>query len=264
MTRFVAALLLAVFASFAGGVSPDPKDLAIPPQELSKARELIKRLGSEIYREREEAHAELAKMGRLARPALVEAAASDADPEVRYRCSRLLPKAGADDLKARLDTFLADTESKYEHDLAGTEAVPQARRHGREGPRALRRGRQVAVQRRTASGDRQERDRGRPGNFRSPHASVEPDPATLRPRPAARSAAPDRTAGHRDPAVRRVDHAGEGDPADGDLELRHRCELPPAELGDAGAQRQQQRRACRSVQEDRRRNGWSRATTRTT
>ena len=73
MTRFVAALLLAVFASFADGASPDPKDLAIPPQELSKARELIKRLGSEVYREREEAHAELAKMGRLARPALVEA-----------------------------------------------------------------------------------------------------------------------------------------------------------------------------------------------
>ncbi len=119
MIRFVATLVLAASASFAGAVSPDPKDLAIPPQELSKARELIKRLGSEIYREREEAHAELAKMGRLARPALLEAATNDADPEVRYRCSRLLPRAGADDLKAKLDTFLADTESKYEHDLPG-------------------------------------------------------------------------------------------------------------------------------------------------
>ena len=119
MTRFVAALLLAYFASFADGASPDPKDLAIPPQELSKAREHIKRLGSEVYREREEAHAELSKMGRLARPALVEAAAADTDPEVRYRCSRLLPKAAADDLKARLDTFMADTDGKYEHDLPG-------------------------------------------------------------------------------------------------------------------------------------------------
>jgi hypothetical protein len=129
MTRLGAAFLMIVtagLASSAGGNSPDPKDLAIPPQELSKARELIKRLGSEVYREREEAHADLAKMGRLARPVLAEAAANDPDPEVRYRCSRLLPKAGADDLKARLDTFLADAESKYEHDLPG---LKQFRKH---------------------------------------------------------------------------------------------------------------------------------------
>jgi hypothetical protein len=121
MTRLAAALLLTVGLSggFAFGVSPDPKDLAIPAQELSKARELVKRLGSEVYKDREEAHAELAKMGRLARPALAEGAASDADPEVRYRCSRLLPKAGADELKARLDTFLADADAKYDHDLPG-------------------------------------------------------------------------------------------------------------------------------------------------
>jgi hypothetical protein len=101
------------------GASPDPKDLTIPPQELSKARDLIRRLGSEIYKEREEAQADLAKMGRLARPALLEAVTVDPDPEVRFRCSRLLPKAGADDLKARLDTFLADTENKYDHNLPG-------------------------------------------------------------------------------------------------------------------------------------------------
>jgi hypothetical protein len=101
------------------GASPDPKDLAIPPQEISKARDLIRRLGSEVYREREEAQADLAKMGRLARPALLEAAAGDPDPEVRFRCSRLLPKAGAEDLKARLETFLADTECKYDHNLPG-------------------------------------------------------------------------------------------------------------------------------------------------
>jgi hypothetical protein len=93
--------------------------LAIPPEEISKARQLVHRLGSEVYREREEAQAQLAKMGRLARPALLEAFASDPDPEVRFRCSRLLPRAGADDLKARLDTFLADTDSKYDHDLPG-------------------------------------------------------------------------------------------------------------------------------------------------
>lgn len=121
MTRLVAALLLAagVSAGSVSGASPDPKDLAIPPHELSKARELIKRLGSEVYKEREEAHAELAKMGRLARPALIEAASTDGDPEIRYRCSRLLPRAGADELKARLDTFLADSNGKFEHELPG-------------------------------------------------------------------------------------------------------------------------------------------------
>jgi hypothetical protein len=131
MTRLVAAILLACGlaaapAAPAADVSPDPKDLAIPPQEVSRARELIKKLGSEVYRDREEAHAELARMGRLARPALVEGAANDPDPEVRYRCSRLLPKAGADDLRARLETFLADADSKYEHDLPG---LRQFRKH---------------------------------------------------------------------------------------------------------------------------------------
>jgi hypothetical protein len=119
MKRVMALLVFGLWAMPAFGASPDPKDLAIPPQEISRARELIRRLGSEVYREREEAQADLAKMGRLARPALLEAATADPDPEVRFRCSRLLPKAGAEDLKARLETFLADTECKYEHNLPG-------------------------------------------------------------------------------------------------------------------------------------------------
>ncbi len=120
MTRFVVTVLACgLMAAAAAGVSPDPKDLVIPPQELSKARELVRQLGSETYREREEAFAELVKMGRLARPALLEAASSDPDPEIRFRTSRLLPRSGADDLKARLDTFLADTKGEYEHDLPG-------------------------------------------------------------------------------------------------------------------------------------------------
>src|SRR6478735_7468077 len=124
MIRLVAALLLVAGLASAlsarpAGTSPDPKDLAIPANEIARARELIKRLGSEVYKEREEAQAELAKMGRLARSVLAEAATSDSDPEVRYRCARLLPKAGADELRARLETFLADTTNKYEHDLPG-------------------------------------------------------------------------------------------------------------------------------------------------
>ena len=121
MSRIRAVLVACVVlvAAPAFGASPDPKDLAVSPVELSKARELVRRLGSEAYREREEAQAELAKMGRLARQAVAEGAATDIDPEIRLRCARLLPKASSDDLKARIDTFLADTEGKHQHDLPG-------------------------------------------------------------------------------------------------------------------------------------------------
>ncbi len=121
MSRIRAVLLVCgvLGATPAFGASPDPKDLAVPPAELSKARELVRKLGSELYREREEAQAELGKMGRLARQAVAEGTASDADPEIRLRCSRLLPKAAADDLKARIETFMADAEGKFEHDLPG-------------------------------------------------------------------------------------------------------------------------------------------------
>jgi hypothetical protein len=121
MTRIRAVLLVcgALLAAPAFGASPDPKNLVVPPEELSKARELVRKLGSELYREREEAQADLSKMGRLAKQAVAEGAASDTDPEIRLRCSRLLAKASADDLKARIETFLADTEGKFEHDLPG-------------------------------------------------------------------------------------------------------------------------------------------------
>jgi hypothetical protein len=100
-------------------VDPDPKSLEIPSEELSKARELVRQLGSETYAEREAAERELAQMGRLARPALLNGVNVDPDPEIRARCNVLLPKANAEELQARLDAFLADTENKYEHDLPG-------------------------------------------------------------------------------------------------------------------------------------------------
>lgn len=97
----------------------DPKDLAVPPEVMSKARLLVQRLGSDSYREREEAQAELARMGRLARPALLEAIDQHPNAEVRFRAQLLLPQASAEDLKARLDAFLADSEARYEHALPG-------------------------------------------------------------------------------------------------------------------------------------------------
>jgi hypothetical protein len=124
MPRAVAALaaLVGLFAAAPAAppaVSPDPKSLAVPPEELSKARELVRKLGSEEFAEREEAHREIAGMGRYARAALLDGVHNDPDPEVRFRAARLLPRASAEELKARIDTFLADADGKYEHDLPG-------------------------------------------------------------------------------------------------------------------------------------------------
>jgi hypothetical protein len=55
-------------------------------------------------------------MGRAALPAL-DASRDDPDPEVRMRVVALLPRAEADELRARIDTFLADSDAKYAHDL---------------------------------------------------------------------------------------------------------------------------------------------------
>jgi hypothetical protein len=115
----LSSLLAIGLAGAAMAGSPDPKSLEVPADELSRARELVQQLGSDQYTTREKAEQELAKMGRLARPVLLEAANTDPNQEVRARCSSLLPKATALDLKARIDVFLADADGKYEHDLPG-------------------------------------------------------------------------------------------------------------------------------------------------
>ena len=100
-------------------VDPDPKSLEIPTDELSKARALVQKLGSEAFVDRETAERDLAAMGRLARLALLDGVNRDPDPEIRARCRSLLPRANADEMTARLDAFMADTDGKFEHDLPG-------------------------------------------------------------------------------------------------------------------------------------------------
>jgi hypothetical protein len=117
--RFLSAPLLLSLAVPAAASSPDPTRLAVPPAELAKARELVQLLGSETFEEREDAYERLAKMGRLAKPVLAAALRTDPDAEVRARCRALLPRAAAEDLKARLDTFLADADGQFDHDLPG-------------------------------------------------------------------------------------------------------------------------------------------------
>lgn len=117
MMRWGALLAVVWLSGVGGAVSPDPKDLAITPADLARARGLVQRLGSDDFQEREAAQAELALMGRLARPVLAEASTAHSNPEVRSRAARLLPRAEAQELKARIDTFRADESSRYEHDL---------------------------------------------------------------------------------------------------------------------------------------------------
>ena len=112
MTRLAVWATLLALLPAARGASPDPKSLAIPVRELSRAQDLAGRLGDNVFQVREQATRELCKMGRLALPAVEQALAKATDPEVRARCEWLLPKALADDSKARLDTFLADADGK--------------------------------------------------------------------------------------------------------------------------------------------------------
>jgi hypothetical protein len=110
---------LVLTASTAAAGSPDPKDLAVPDADMSRARGLVHQLGSEVFDERETAHEDLAKMGRLAFPALVDALKNNSSPEVRFRCQSLITKAAQADLQARLNTFLEDKDGKYQHDMPG-------------------------------------------------------------------------------------------------------------------------------------------------
>jgi hypothetical protein len=115
----VALACLFAVAGEARAASPNPDDLAPTPEIQVKSRALVRQLGSEQYSERERAQEELVTLGRLAKPALLAGVNTSPDPEVRRRCSELLPKATTLDIKAKLDTFLADTNGEYEHDLPG-------------------------------------------------------------------------------------------------------------------------------------------------
>lgn len=125
MTRLWAAALAAGLAAGAVRAADPPAGLAVPPEQLSKARELVRALGNPAYETREAATAELGKMGRAARAALLDAVATSPDYEVRARAARLLPRAEAADLQARIDAFVADADGKFRHDLPGWESFKE-------------------------------------------------------------------------------------------------------------------------------------------
>lgn len=114
---FACLFAAAAAAAVSRAASPNPDDLVATPEIQVKARALVRQLGSENFIEREDAEKQLVQLGRFARPALNAGAASNPDPEIRFRCGQILPRATALDRKAKLETFLADTKGEYEHDL---------------------------------------------------------------------------------------------------------------------------------------------------
>src|SRR5579871_3218860 len=93
---------------------------ADPPAHDDRARELVQELGSRDYRTREKATEELSTLGRAAYAALRQGQ-NDPDPEIRARSTRLFPRAYDLEMKARIDSFVADTQGKQAHDLPGWE-----------------------------------------------------------------------------------------------------------------------------------------------
>lgn len=118
----VRAVLIGYWLLTLGGVavagSADPASLVVPPEQVAKARDLVRLLGSDFYRDRDTATRDLEAMGRLALPALIEARYHP-DPEVQSRIAWLYPLAVSDELQERIATFQLDATNKYQHDLPG-------------------------------------------------------------------------------------------------------------------------------------------------
>jgi len=102
-------------------VSGDPKTLDVPTPIAVQAKALVAQLANPVYKERELAQRDIAKLGRLALPAMREALATSTEAEVAVRIDQLLPRAEIEDMTARVACFLADAEGKYEHTLPGWE-----------------------------------------------------------------------------------------------------------------------------------------------
>lgn len=120
MTRRAAVLsILVLWVAGVRAVDPDPSKLLPTAEQADRARELVAKLGDPVFRVRDDATRELKKLGVAALPALNDTLTSTPDPEVRNRCETLLPAIEEADLKARLASFLADSDRKYDHKIRG-------------------------------------------------------------------------------------------------------------------------------------------------
>lgn len=95
------------------------EETATPPGSGAIA-ELVRQLGSDDFKVREEASRQLLKIGLPAREALLEGM-KDRDLEIRRRCRELMPAIAEAHRQAKLAAFIADKDGKHKHDLPGWE-----------------------------------------------------------------------------------------------------------------------------------------------
>lgn len=92
-------------------------------EEKIKVRKLIEQLGDRSFKTRENAAAQIVQFGRAVEPLLRDGMAHST-PEVRMRCSRLLPLAMQHDLEKLIKAFLDDKDGNASV-LAGWERFKQ-------------------------------------------------------------------------------------------------------------------------------------------
>ena len=107
-------------------VDPNPKSQAIPADQVARAKKLVRQLRNDDVDVRDKASSELAKMGRLSLPVLLDTLKATTSNEVETRIELLLPTARKDDFIARYPVFLADKDRKYDHDLPGWNELKRA------------------------------------------------------------------------------------------------------------------------------------------
>jgi hypothetical protein len=119
MRFIISSALVLLLSTPLLAVDPNPKSLAVPADQLARAKELVSQLRNENVDVRDKASTELAKMGRLALPVLLDTLKATTSNEVETRIELLLPASRKDDFIARYPVFLADKDRKYEHNLPG-------------------------------------------------------------------------------------------------------------------------------------------------
>ena len=135
MRPLLLLLLVVLHAVSVRADDGDPKVLAIPADKTSLAKKLVRQLNDDDVDVRERASAGLAKLGRLALPAMLDAKRKPASQEVELRLDKLLPAARKADFEACYPVFLADKGGKYDHDFVGwnelksvTKDTPESRK----------------------------------------------------------------------------------------------------------------------------------------
>ena len=109
MRTYATAALISLLAAWPAV----PAQAAEAKADDARIRELVGRLGADDYRTREQAQAELVKVGPSAIPPLEKALAETSDPEVKLRAGQILPelrKQAAKLMAARIKENLLWTE----------------------------------------------------------------------------------------------------------------------------------------------------------